>query len=160
MGGAVYAGGDGKEGTMNVSEILGSKGSEVITAGPDLSLVEAIRMLVGAGVGCLVIVDRRRVVGILTERDILRENARHFDKLAQTRIADIMTEDVIIGFPDDDVDYLMGLMTAKRIRHVPILSHGQLAGLVSIGDVVKAKVRHAEVEIRHLTDYITGKYPG
>ena len=145
---------------MNVGEIIRGKGSEVITAGPGLPLIEAIRTLVGAGVGCLVIVDGERVVGILTERDILRENARHFDGMAQTRIADIMTEDVIIGFPDDDVDYLMELMTAKRIRHVPILSRGQLAGLVSIGDVVKAKVRHAEVEIRHLTDYITGKYPG
>ncbi len=145
---------------MQVREILRSKGSKVITAGPDLPLIEAIRMLVGAGVGCLVIVDGSGVVGMLTERDILRENARHFDKLAHTRIADIMTEDVIIGFLEDDVDYVMGLMTEKRIRHLPIMSEGKLAGLVSIGDVVKAKARQSEVEIRHLTDYITGKYPG
>jgi CBS domain-containing protein len=149
---------------MTVGELLRVKGSKVITTRPQTPLSEAIRTLVNAGVGCLVVVDATadepQMVGILTERDILRENARNFDGLGSRCVADIMTEDVIIGLPDDAINDVMALMTEKRIRHLPIMSRAQLVGLISIGDVVKAKVRSSEMEIRHLTDYVTGKYPG
>jgi CBS domain-containing protein len=150
-----------EEAAMSVAEILRTKGSRVITVRPDSTLHEAIRTLVNSGVGALVVVDGGgRVVGMLTERDILRENARHFDQLGDRRVSEIMTEDVIIGLLDDDLEYVMTLMTEKRIRHLPVMEKGQLAGIVSIGDLVKAKARQAEIEIRHLTDYIMGKYPG
>ncbi len=146
---------------MTIAEVLRSKGPRVIRIRPESSLLEAIRALVDNGVGSLVVSDGEgRVVGMITERDILRENARSFDRLSERRVADVMTEDVIIGLPDDRVDYVMALMTEKRIRHLPVISQGQLVGIISIGDVVKAKVREAEVEIRHLTDYIVGRYPG
>lgn len=146
---------------MTVADVLRGKGGRVIKIRQEASLLEAIRTLVHEGVGSLVVTDDQdQVVGLITERDILRENARHFDNLSQRRVAEVMSRDVIIGFVEDSVDYVMALMTEKRIRHLPIMSHGRLVGLVSIGDVVKARVREAEVEIRHLTDYITGKYPG
>jgi CBS domain-containing protein len=146
---------------MTVADILRSKGSSVITVRPESTLADAIRTLVHNGVGSLVVSDEKdRVLGLITERDILRENARQFDQLGGRKVAQVMTQDVIIGFVEDSLDYVMALMTEKRIRHLPIMSHGRLVGIISIGDVVKAKVREAEVEIRHLTDYITGKYPG
>ena len=145
---------------MNVSEILRAKGSRVVSIGPGALLAEAVRKLVEEAVGALLVVDGEGVVGILTERDILRENARHFDEMKGRKVSDIMTRDVLIGLSADSVDYVMDLMTSKRIRHLPILDGGKLAGIVSIGDVVKAKAKLAEVEVRHLTDYITGKYPG
>jgi CBS domain-containing protein len=145
---------------MTVADILRSKGSRVITIRPESTFADAVRTLVHNGVGSLVVSDGDRVVGLITERDILRETARELDQPGSRRVSQVMTEDVIIGFVEDSLDYVMALMTEKRIRHLPIMSHGRLVGIVSIGDVVKAKVREAEVEIRHLTDYITGKYPG
>jgi CBS domain-containing protein len=145
---------------MNVGEILRDKGSKVITARPDQTLAEAIQLLVNHGVGSLLVVDRERIVGILTERDVLRENARHFDRMGPVPVSEVMTSDVLIGLVDDSLDDVMGLMTEKRVRHLPIMDKGKLVGIVSIGDVVKAKCRQSEVAIRHLTDYITGKYPG
>jgi CBS domain-containing protein len=145
---------------MNVSHILRGKESRVVTIGPDALLAEAVSTLMEAGVGSLLVLDGERVVGILTERDVLRENARHFDEMKGRKVSDIMTRDVLIGLPDDSLDYVMDLMTARRIRHLPILEGTKLAGIVSIGDVVKAKARLAEIEVRHLTDYIVGKYPG
>ena len=145
---------------MTVADVLRNKGSRVITIRPDSSLAAAIQTLVQSGVGSLVVADEKgTVVGLITERDVLRANAKHPDQLGHRSVAEVMTEDVIIGFVEDSLDYVMALMTEKRIRHLPIMNHGDLVGLVSIGDVVKAKVRDAEVQIRHLTDYIMGKYP-
>ncbi|MBI5499893.1 MAG: CBS domain-containing protein [Deltaproteobacteria bacterium] len=145
---------------MTVAEILRNKGSKVVSIAPDTPLFQAVKTLAEAGVGSLLVVDGERIVGILTERDVLRENARHFDELKARKTSDVMTRDVLIGIPGDSLDYVMDLMTSKRIRHLPIMDDGHLAGIVSIGDVVKAKARLAEVEVRHLTDYILGKYPG
>lgn len=144
---------------MNVAEILRTKGSKVITISPKASLKEAVQTLVASGVGALLIVENGRVEGILTERDVLRENARHFDEMKGRKVADIMTTDVIIGIPGDSLDYVTDLMTERRFRHLPIMDDGRLAGIISIGDVVKARARSAEVEVRHLTNYIMGKYP-
>ncbi|MBI5489230.1 MAG: CBS domain-containing protein [Deltaproteobacteria bacterium] len=145
---------------MTVAEILRNKGSTVVSIGPDTPLYQAVKTLTEAGVGALLVIEGERIVGILTERDLLRENARHFDELKARKTSDVMTRDVLIGIPGDSLDYVMDLMTARRIRHLPIMDDGRLAGIVSIGDVVKAKAQQAEVEVRHLTDYIMGKYPG
>jgi CBS domain-containing protein len=146
---------------MNVASVLKNKSSRVVTIRPDRPLREAVETLVEHRVGALLVVDAEgQVVGMLSERDVLRESARRFDALGGRSGADIMVRDVIIGLPDDPLDYVVNLMTEKRIRHLPIIDEGKLTGIISIGDVVKAKVAQAEVEIRHLTDYITGRYPG
>jgi CBS domain-containing protein len=145
---------------MSVAEIIHTKGAKVISIKPEQTILEAIRLLVSQGVGSLLVVDENQQIrGMITERDILRENARRFDQLSGTKVSQVMTEDVLIGLMDDSLDYVMNLMTEKRIRHLPIMDQGKLVGIISIGDLVKAKMRQAEVEIRHLTDYITGQYP-
>lgn len=146
-----------------VGQVLSVKGSKVISIGPDRSVLEAIQVFAQHSVGALLVIDAAKndeIVGIITERDILRANAKSFDRMSGIKVADLMTRELIIGLTEDSLDYVMDLMTEKRIRHLPILERGgELAGILSIGDVVKALTHHAEVEIRYLTDYITGQYP-
>jgi len=146
---------------MNASDILQNKGSKVVTIQPDHEVRQAIQTLVQEGVGSLVVVDQGgKLVGVLTERDILQASARCFDCLKDLKVADLMSSEVIIGLPDQSVDTLMCLMTDKHVRHLPIMEDGRLAGILSIGDLVKAKAQRAEVEIHYLKDYIADKYPG
>lgn len=146
---------------MNASDILQIKGSTIVTIQPDQEVRLAISKLVQEGVGALVVVDQEeKLAGVLTERDILRASAHCFDCLKDLKVSDLMSVDVIIGLTDQSVDSLMCLMTDKHIRHLPIMEHGRLAGLLSIGDLVKAKARRAEVEIHYFKDYIADKYPG
>ena len=146
---------------MKATEILTTKGNKVVTVQPELEAREAIQKLVQEGVGSLVVVNHQgRPVGMLTERDILRASARCFDCLEELKVSDLMSSEVIIGLPDQSVDALLRLMTDKHIRHLPIMDDGKLAGLLSIGDLVKAKVQWAEVELYYLKDYIADRYPG
>jgi predicted transcriptional regulator len=136
---------------MIIGTILREKGSKVVTVRRDATLLEAIRTLVGSYIGALLVTDEKdNILGIVTEHT----------RLTKTPVAEVMTKDVIVGVPDDTVESVMSLMTEKRFRHLPVMAKGKLAGIISIGDIVKAKARHQEFEIRHLTDYITGKYPG
>ncbi len=145
---------------MNVSEILKRKGTAVICISPESTIQEAIETLVGQGVGALLVRDKReKVVGIITERDILRANAKEFDGLSSFRVSDLMTGDLIIGCEDDSVSYVERVMTESRIRHLPIFEGRKLVGIISIGDVVKANAEQAAIEVRHLTSYITDQYP-
>lgn len=146
---------------MNVQSILERKGSrEVRGIEPDRSVQEAIERLVAFNIGSLVVTDGEgRPVGIITERDILRCCADEPARMKSTAIEDVMTRELIVGGPDDTVDYVMGVMTKNRIRHLPILdADGALAGMVSIGDVVNVQLKETRYENRHLRDYITGTY--
>jgi CBS domain-containing protein len=142
---------------MTIRGILRQKGSDVVTIEPERTVLAAIRRLVDHRIGALVVTrDHGSIVGIITERDILRESAERSDRLHETRVRDVMTTDVIIGLPDDDLDYVMGIMTKNRIRHLPVLEGEQLAGIISIGDVVNIQLRRTEFENRMLKDYIQG----
>ena len=142
---------------MRIRDILRQKGSEVVTIEPERTVQEAIRRLVDHKIGALVVTrNHGSVVGIITERDILRESAERSDRLRETRVRDVMTTEVIIGLPDDDLDYVMGIMTKNRIRHLPVLEGEQLAGIISIGDVVSTQLRRTEFENHMLKDYIQG----
>ncbi len=146
---------------MNALDILKNKGNKVVTVAPERPVREAIDTLVKEGVGSLIVVDgAEMVVGVLTERDILRASSRCFDCLKDLKVADLMSREVIIGLPDQSADELLGMMTEKYIRHLPIMEGKRLSGIISIGDLVKAKIEWAEVEIVYLTDYIADKYPG
>lgn len=145
---------------MIVKDILSRKGTSVITIRPERSIKDAISTLVGQGVGALLVVDEtEKVVGILTERDILRASASTFDSLGGLTVEDLMTRDLLIGCEDDTVGYVERVMTENRIRHLPIYNGKRLAGIISIGDVVKATADQAAGEVRHLTSYITDQYP-
>ena len=133
---------------MNVQDILDRKGSsEVRTIAPDRTIAEAVAQLVEHNIGSLIVVEGERPVGIVTERDILRCCADDIGRAASTRVADVMTRDLIIGEAEDTVDYVMGIMTRNRIRHLPIFDQGRdILGMVSIGDVVESQLHETKYE--------------
>ncbi|NOT53110.1 MAG: CBS domain-containing protein [Deltaproteobacteria bacterium] len=140
---------------MKVRDILHTKGATVITTTPDATLHDALRTLVDSRVVTLVVIDPAgKVVGIITERDLLRVCAELNGEIDRLRVADWMTTHLIIGVPRDEVGYIMGIMTHNRIRHSPIMDDGRLEGIISIGDVVKAQLEETEFENRYLKDYI------
>lgn len=143
-----------------VADILSYKGREVHTVGREATSFEALEHLVRHNVGALVVVDGPAIVGIFTERDFLRRVVLQGRDPKVTRVREVMTERLVCTDPDRSVEDCMAVMTQARIRHLPVVAGGQLAGIVSIGDVVKHLSAERHVEVRYLTDYITGKYPG
>jgi CBS domain-containing protein len=144
-----------REDAMKVKEILREKGSSVITIRPEAPVREVVDILTKHGIGALVVVDEaKNIQGIVTERDVLRRCVRDDSPDLSKPVRSIMTDDVIVGVPDDDVDYVMHIITENKIRHLPIVIGKNLAGIVSIGDVVKAVMKEMEFENRHLKDYI------
>ncbi len=142
---------------MLVRDILRKKGNHVVTIEPQRTVQDAIRSLVASNIGALVVTNSDdQVVGIFTERDVLREAAVRPDQLSETLVGDVMTRSVVIGVPEDAIEYVMGIMTQNRIRHLPVLEDDQLVGIISIGDVVNAQLRETEFENRLLKDYIQG----
>jgi len=123
---------------MNIASLLASKGGNVITVGPQESIRSALGLLAQHNIGALVVVEGLGPVGIVSERDIVRALARTESILVQP-IAAIMTREVIIGTPQDDLIAVGNTMTERRIRHLPVVEGGRLVGIVSIGDVVKAQ---------------------
>src|SRR5262245_10683967 len=125
---------------MNIASILARKGGKVVTCRPEHSIRQALASLAEHNIGAIVVVDEALVPrGILSERDIVREAARD-ERLFARSVGEIMTRDVIVGVPEDDLRAVRHTMTERRIRHVPVVAEGRLIGIVSIGDVVKAEI--------------------
>ncbi len=143
---------------MNVQSIIGSKGTEVATIAQTATLHDAVRALGERRIGALVVSgDGRAIEGIVSERDIVRATARSGGEALDGRVGSIMSTDVVTCSVGDGVDRLMSLMTERRIRHLPVVdAAGHLAGIVSIGDVVKARLAELEQENQALSQYITG----
>ena len=124
---------------MNIGSILATKGSRVFTIRREQSIRQALGVLAEHNIGALVVVDEAGApVGIISERDIVREAARN-ERVFEKAVGGIMTKDVIVGTPQDDLVSVGTTMTEKRIRHLPVVDKGKLVGIVSIGDVVKAQ---------------------
>ncbi len=146
---------------MQVKEILKEKGTDVATIGSEKTIYDAVKSLVEKKIGSLLVLDQKGAIcGIITERDILKECDRNYDQLKKTRIKDVMTTNLIVASPDDDLDYVENIMTENRIRHIPVISGQKLEGIISIGDLVNVQRGECKVENRYLKDYISGKYPG
>jgi CBS domain-containing protein len=144
---------------MTIQEILRSKGSRVITTVETTTILAAVKAMVASRVGALLVTDGSgKPVGIFTERDVLRQVAEHIVNVETTLVGQVMNRDVIIGLPDDDVEKVLGIMTEKRVRHIPVMDGGKLVGMISIGDIVKARLSHTDFEAHHLRDYIMGRY--
>ncbi len=145
---------------MKVKDILKIKGSQCECIKPNQTIKEAVNLIINKKIGALPVMENENIIGIITERDILRllagQNASAFEK----PVREFMTKNLVVGVPDDDIDVAMAYMTNNRFRHLPIIDDSRLVGIISIGDVVKAEVSNLKVENRYLTDYITGKYPG
>ena len=142
-----------------IEDLLKSKGREVHSISPQATLLEAASALAEHGIGALVVLDEGKLVGIISERDIVREARRGGLRLELVSVSEVMSADLIVGLPADDVAYVMSIMTQNRIRHLPVMAGKELAGIISIGDVVKAHISETQVENRMLRDYIAGKYP-
>lgn len=143
---------------MNVQSILGGKGSEVATIPQTASLADAVQMLGAKRIGALVVSgDGRAIEGIISERDIVRASAQSGPAALDAAVGAVMSTDVVTCTHGDGVDQLMSLMTARRIRHLPVVDDaGHLSGIISIGDVVKARLTQLEHENEALSHYISG----
>jgi CBS domain-containing protein len=150
---------------MRIKDILEEKGTEVVTIDAGQSIHSAIVKLNHHGIGSLIVTgENGHITGIVTERDILKgcgDSCNHL-KTPPPReqiscpffVSEIMTKDLVIGVPDDDLNYVMGVMTKHHIRHLPILDNGKLAGIISIGDLVNAHFEENIFESRTLKDYV------
>ncbi len=132
---------------MKIESVLATKSSDVITVRPDQWLREAVGLLAEHNIGALIVVDEPgRPIGIISERDIIREAARTETVFAQT-VSRVMTKDLITASPEDDLETVLQTMTAKRFRHLPIMDRERLIGVISIGDVVKAQLDKYQGEV-------------
>lgn len=142
---------------MKIRDLLEKKGYEVVTVPPSFPLQDAMGLLVEHNIGSLVVAEDKVVQGILTERDVLRLAAANPGGMGKLKAEEVMTKDVIVGLPEDSLEYVMEVMTRNRIRHLPVVDEGWMEGILSIGDVVNALRTQTEAENRHMRDYIQGK---
>jgi CBS domain-containing protein len=142
---------------MHVKAILDEKGRNVLTIRPDATLQDAARTLHENRIGALVVLGvNQQIKGILSERDIINAVARHGSDALGRTVSTIMTSNVHRCTEDTTLDALMSLMSEKRCRHIPVEVNGKLAGMVSIGDVVKSRIREIEFEAQEIKAYIAG----
>ncbi|HEY5793785.1 MAG TPA: CBS domain-containing protein [Bosea sp. (in: a-proteobacteria)] len=140
---------------MNVEQLLGDKGHEVISVQPHRTLAEVIRTLTERRIGAVAVMGADgTLVGILSERDIIRALGEHGTAALESPVSRAMTSKVVTCRAQTSVDELMELMTSGRFRHVPVVESGRVVGIVSIGDVVKHRVAAIEAESRAMRDYI------
>jgi CBS domain-containing protein len=138
-----------------LSEILEEKGDQVLKIEADASVFEAVKQMVEANVGSLLVTEGGKITGIVTERDYLRRVTLDGRTDKDTSVREIMSSPLIVATPETPIDECMALMTDRRIRHVPVVEGGEVVGVVSIGDLVKFKSKQQSFEIQYLTDYIT-----
>lgn len=142
---------------MLVRQILGKMtGAEVITIKPDASISEAARLLSEKKIGAVVVIEGDAPIGILSERDIVRELGRRGEGCLRDSVSDLMTRALIACAPDDTADHVLTKMTDGRFRHMPVMQGGAMVGLISIGDVVKARLSELSMEKEALADMIMG----
>lgn len=139
---------------MFVAEILRSKGNAVFSITPQLTLARACAELEARGVGALVVCDGDRVAGVFSERDVVRALAQDGAQALDRPVSAYMTEKVIFAEPREEMSALMARMTDRRIRHLPVMADGRLAGVISIGDVVKCQIAEHAREAESLKTYI------
>lgn len=143
---------------MQVMQILKEKGADVVTMSASETLSEAIQVLMARRIGAVVVTGPRgEVQGILSERDLVRILAARGAEMLQEKIGAAMTSPVITCELETTLEDLMRLMTMRRIRHLPVMRHGRLAGIISIGDVVKHRLMELETETTTLREYIGGR---
>jgi len=140
---------------MIVKQILAAKGGDIVNIEPTANLAAAVKLLAERRIGALLVLGAdRRIVGILSERDIVRVLAERGPSVLQEPVGQVMTRNVTTCSEEDTISSIMELMTAGKFRHLPVVNQGRLAGLISIGDVVKHRVQEIEHESEALQDYI------
>ncbi|HVV23923.1 MAG TPA: CBS domain-containing protein [Pseudonocardiaceae bacterium] len=139
---------------MRISDVLRRKGHEVATVAPTATVEQLVATLGEHNIGAAVVTDDERLIGIVSERDVVRRLRDRGAELLSAAVAEIMTADVLTCAPGDTVDQLAEIMTERRIRHMPVTEDGRLVGIVSIGDVVKSRISQLETDREQLESYI------
>ncbi len=146
---------------MKVKDVLQSMKREIITIEPSANILTAMEALIKNKIGCLpVLGDSGQLVGIVSDKDIFHAIYENQDNFHSLKVSDLMTTDLLIGLAEDMIDYIGGVMTKNRVRHIPIVEKDKLVGLISLGDIVKAEIKRMEIENRYLKLYMEGNYPG
>jgi CBS domain-containing protein len=141
---------------MTVKHVLDQKGHDVYFIHPDASVFDAIKMMAENNIGSLVVLDDGKLVGLIAERHYAREIILRGRTSRGTLVRDIMSKEVICARSDQPVEECMAVMTAKGVRHLPVLEHGQLVGIVSLGDMVKSVISDQKFMIEQLEHFIQG----
>ena len=141
---------------VNISDILRHKGRDVVTIAPDQTVTALLAALAERNVGALVVVENDEVVGMVSERDVVRRIAAHGANLLDAPVREIMSTDVLTTTSHNSVDSVGQAMTERHIRHMPVIDEGRLVGIVSIGDVVSSRIRQLEKDRGQLEHYIAG----
>ncbi|WP_373004603.1 CBS domain-containing protein [Hyphomonas sp.] len=144
---------------MTIDQILNDKGREVISVGAEDTLGAAAKVLDLRRIGAVVALDSgESIIGVLSERDIVRQVARHGHSALEMKVGDAMTRDVVTVPSTMRIDHAMQLMTDRRIRHLPVLRNEKVIGFVSIGDLVKWKIAETEAEAEAMKSYLSAQY--
>ncbi|MHB8948869.1 MAG: CBS domain-containing protein [Rhodoferax sp.] len=138
-----------------VSELLKNRGSTVYQVSPSVSVFEALQLLADYGVGALTVTENGKLVGVVSERDYTRKVALQGKNSKETKVADIMTRDVITVTPSTEANACMVLMSQKKIRHLPVLEGTEVVGLISIRDLMDDIIAEQQQTISQLTNYIS-----
>jgi len=140
-----------------VSSVLAEKGRQVYTIPKGVTVAEAVAEMNDKGIGALLVLDGRRPAGIFTERDVLRRIVDRDKDPAMTRVAEVMTRDLVTIPVESRIEEAMALMTERRFRHLPVTEGGEVVGMISSGDLMRWITINQENYIRQMTDYITGR---
>jgi len=140
---------------MKVSDILRSKGNNVYSVTENITVYEALKVMGEKNVGALLVMENEQLKGIISERDYARKVILKGRASNETQVKEIMTEDVITVLPEDDIEKCMGLMSGRKIRHLPVMKDGKISGIISITDVVTAIIEIQKNTIAHLQNYIS-----
>jgi CBS domain-containing protein len=144
----------------DISAILKRKGREIWSVPPEAMVFDAIRLMSSKNVGALLVIERDKLLGIISERDYTRKVILRGRSSRETEVREIMSTPVLSVSPEEPVEECMRIMTESRVRHLPVLDSGRVVGIVSIGDLVKWIILAQSVTIDQLEGYITGQYPG
>lgn len=143
---------------LTVADVLKDKKSEIVSIQPDKSILDAIHVLSERRIGSLVVTDGGKMIGLITERDVLVECGRRPDQVKTTQVREVMTKSVYTGVEDDSLKAVQRTMTERRIRHLPITRENRVIGMVSIGDVVKLLLKESTEEADELRTELAGHY--
>jgi CBS domain-containing protein len=143
---------------MKVKELLSIKGLECFSITSDQSLLDGAKQMAECNIGALLVMDRGSLVGIVTERDIVKNAASEGRVMKDFLIKDVMSANLLVVKPGDDLDYVMAIMIQNNIRHLPVIEENGLLGLLSMRDVVRVLVKNLKAENHYLKDFIGGKF--
>jgi len=141
-----------------IEQLLEIKGKDIWSIAPQATAFEALQIMAQRNIGALLVIDRGKLVGIFSERDYARKVILKGKSSKETSVGELMTPEVLYLTPQDTLEESMALMTAKHIRHMPVLDKGNLKGMLTLGDVVKQIISNQEFTIKELEKYITGGY--